>query len=49
MGGLVGHPAVGYYCATKFAVKDLSESLRHEVEPLGVKVMTVEPSAFRTN
>ncbi|QUI36156.1 SDR family NAD(P)-dependent oxidoreductase [Streptomyces alfalfae] len=49
MGGLVGHPAVGYYCATKFAVEGLSESLRHEVEPLGIKVMTVEPSAFRTN
>ncbi|MEU9558151.1 oxidoreductase [Streptomyces fumanus] len=49
IGGLVGHPAVGYYCATKFAVEGLSESLRHEVEPLGIKVMTVEPSAFRTS
>jgi NAD(P)-dependent dehydrogenase (short-subunit alcohol dehydrogenase family) len=49
MGGLVGHPAVGYYCATKFAVEGLSESLRHEVEPLGINVMVVEPSAFRTN
>lgn len=48
IGGLVGHPAVGYYCATKFAVEGLSESLRHEVEPLGIRVMTVEPSAFRT-
>jgi NAD(P)-dependent dehydrogenase (short-subunit alcohol dehydrogenase family) len=49
IGGLVGHTAVGYYCATKFAVEGLSESLRHEVEPLGIKVMTVEPSAFRTD
>ncbi|GAA3020816.1 oxidoreductase [Streptomyces fulvorobeus] len=49
MGGLVGHPSGGYYCATKFAVEGLSESLRHEVEPLGIHVMTVEPSAFRTN
>ncbi|MDN3270377.1 oxidoreductase [Streptomyces sp. MA15] len=49
IGGLVGHPAVGYYCAAKFAVEGLSESLRHEVEPLGIKVMTVEPSAFRTD
>lgn len=49
IGGLVGHPAVGYYCAAKFAVEGLSESLRHEVEPLGVTVMTVEPSAFRTD
>lgn len=49
IGGLVGHTAVGYYCATKFAVEGLSESLRHEVEPLGIKVITVEPSAFRTD
>ncbi|MFE6527305.1 oxidoreductase [Streptomyces sp. NPDC057794] len=49
IGGLVGHPAVGYYCAAKFAVEGLSESLRHEVEPLGIKVMTIEPSAFRTD
>ncbi|MFD0312799.1 oxidoreductase [Streptomyces flavalbus] len=49
IGGLVGHPAVGYYCAAKFAVEGLSASLRHEVEPLGIKVMTVEPSAFRTD
>lgn len=49
IGGLVGHPAVGYYCAAKFAVEGLSESLRHEVEPLGIRVMTVEPSAFRTD
>ncbi|MFE0450808.1 oxidoreductase [Streptomyces sp. NPDC058914] len=49
IGGLVGHPAVGYYCAAKFAVEGLSESLRHEVEPLGISVMTVEPSAFRTD
>ncbi|WP_113698536.1 oxidoreductase [Nonomuraea lactucae] len=48
IGGLVGHTAVGYYCATKFAVEGLTESLRHEVEPLGIKVMLVEPSAFRT-
>ncbi|MHC3471028.1 oxidoreductase [Streptomyces sp. 7R007] len=49
IGGLVGHPAVGYYCAAKFAVEGLSASLRHEVEPLGIRVMTVEPSAFRTD
>ncbi|MGC5036442.1 oxidoreductase [Streptomyces sp. DT190] len=49
IGGLVGHTAVGYYCAAKFAVEGLSASLRHEVEPLGIGVLTVEPSAFRTD
>ncbi|MEN2395746.1 oxidoreductase [Pseudomonas halotolerans] len=48
IGGLAGFPAVGYYCASKFAVEGLSETLRAEVEPLGIGVMTVEPSAFRT-
>src|ERR1017187_7616850 len=49
VGGLVGFPAVGYYNATKFAVEGLSEALRKEVEPLGIKVMLVEPSGFRTD
>ncbi|TKD31133.1 oxidoreductase [Azotobacter chroococcum] len=48
IGGLAGFPAVGYYCASKFAVEGLSETLRAEVGPLGIGVMTVEPSAFRT-
>jgi len=48
VGGLVGFEAVGHYCATKFAVEGLSESLRAEVTPLGIAVMTVQPSAFRT-
>lgn len=48
IGGLCGFPAVGYYCASKFAVEGLSETLRQEVAPLGIHVMTVEPSAFRT-
>lgn len=48
VGGLVGFEAVGHYCATKFAVEGLSESLRAEVSPLGIRVMTVQPSAFRT-
>jgi NAD(P)-dependent dehydrogenase (short-subunit alcohol dehydrogenase family) len=48
IGGLAGFPAVGYYCASKFAVEGLSDALRAEVEPLGIRVMTVQPSAFRT-
>jgi NAD(P)-dependent dehydrogenase (short-subunit alcohol dehydrogenase family) len=42
-------PSFGQYCATKFAVEGLSEALRHEVEPLGIRVMVVEPSGFRTD
>jgi NAD(P)-dependent dehydrogenase (short-subunit alcohol dehydrogenase family) len=49
LGGLVASPVVGYYNATKFAVEGLSEALRKEVEPLGINVMLVEPSGFRTD
>ena len=49
LGGLRGFAALGQYNATKFAVEGLSEALRQEVEPLGVRVMVVEPSGFRTD
>jgi NAD(P)-dependent dehydrogenase (short-subunit alcohol dehydrogenase family) len=38
----------GYYCASKFAVEGLSESLAGEVEHLGIKVTIVEPGPHRT-
>ena len=49
IGGLRSFPSVGYYNATKFAVEGLSEALWQEVEPLGIKVMLVEPSGFHTD
>ena len=49
IGGLVGFTATGFYHATKFAVEGLSESLAKEVEPLGIKVLLVEPGPFRTD
>jgi NAD(P)-dependent dehydrogenase (short-subunit alcohol dehydrogenase family) len=49
IGGLRSFPGLGYYNATKFAVEGLSEALWQEVEPLGIKVMVVEPSGFRTD
>jgi short-subunit dehydrogenase len=49
VGGLRSFAALGFYSATKFAVEGLSEALRQEVEPLGIKVMLVEPSGFRTD
>ena len=41
--------ASGYYASTKAALELMSEGLAAEVEPLGVKVMIVEPGAFRTH
>jgi NAD(P)-dependent dehydrogenase (short-subunit alcohol dehydrogenase family) len=49
IGGLCSFASVGYYNATKFAVEGLSGALAQEVEPLGIKVMLVEPSGFRTD
>ncbi len=49
VGGIRSFPALGYYNATKFAVEGLSDALCQEVEPLGIKVMVVEPSGFRTD
>ncbi|MCX6216322.1 oxidoreductase [Spirosoma sp.] len=47
--GITGSfPGWGIYCATKFAVEGLSESLAAEVAPFGVKVTIVEPGYFRT-
>jgi NAD(P)-dependent dehydrogenase (short-subunit alcohol dehydrogenase family) len=38
----------GYYAGSKAALEAMTESLRKEVQPLGIAVMTVEPGAFRT-
>ncbi len=48
--GISGNfPGWGIYCATKFAVEGLSESLSAEVAPFGIKVTIVEPGYFRTD
>jgi len=47
--GFVGFPGSGYYAATKHAVEGLSDALAREVEPLGIKVLCVEPGPFRTD
>lgn len=46
--GYAGMPFQSLYCASKFAVEGLSESLYHELRPHGVRVHVVEPGAFRT-
>lgn len=38
----------GYYASSKAALELMTDGLMKEVAPLGIKVMTVEPGAFRT-
>jgi NAD(P)-dependent dehydrogenase (short-subunit alcohol dehydrogenase family) len=48
LGGRKTFPGFGAYHAAKWALEGISESLASEVAPLGVRVMIVEPGAFRT-
>jgi NAD(P)-dependent dehydrogenase (short-subunit alcohol dehydrogenase family) len=48
VGGQVTAPGFGAYCATKFALEGLTETLRDEVAGFGIRTMIVEPGAFRT-
>jgi NAD(P)-dependent dehydrogenase (short-subunit alcohol dehydrogenase family) len=49
IGGRVGGtPGMGAYQTAKFAVEGFSEVLASEVGPLGIKVIIIEPGAFRT-
>lgn len=46
--GKIGFPNVATYSATKFALIGLSESLYHELRPLGIRVSVVCPGPVRT-
>jgi NAD(P)-dependent dehydrogenase (short-subunit alcohol dehydrogenase family) len=47
--GRVVFPGMGVYSATKFALEALSDALRMEVAPFGVKVVLVEPGFVKTD
>ena len=49
VGGQVVMPGFGVYCGTKSALEAVADALADEVRPFGIKVMAVEPGAFRTN
>lgn len=49
VGGCIGAPILSAYQSTKFALEGLSESLYYELQPLGIRVVIIEPGFIRTN
>lgn len=49
LAGQVGLPFLTPYCAAKFAIEGLTESLFYELQPFGISVKLVEPGGFRSN
>ncbi len=49
MAGRVGFPLFPVYSGTKFALEGVSESMRLETDPLGIKIVLVEPGTIRSN
>ena len=49
MGGRIAIPLSSSYHGSKFALEGLSESIRYELEPFGIKVILIEPGAVGSN
>lgn len=47
--GLLGIPFQSAYCASKFAVRGFTDSLRQELRGTGVRAVTVHPGGVKTN
>lgn len=47
--GLIAVPGMAPYCATKFAVVGISESIRAELEPHGIGVSVICPGIIQTD
>ncbi|OJD21999.1 hypothetical protein ACJ73_06657 [Blastomyces percursus] len=45
--GSLGVPGLGPYCATKYAVEGLIESMLYEIDPFNIKCTLVEPGHMR--
>ncbi|MFQ6025586.1 MAG: SDR family oxidoreductase [Nitrosopumilaceae archaeon] len=47
--GRIGFPATPAYISSKFALEGLSESMRYEMSPFGIKTILIEPGVIKTN
>jgi NAD(P)-dependent dehydrogenase (short-subunit alcohol dehydrogenase family) len=49
LAGLMAVPFQSFYSASKFAMEGMTEALRMEVRPLGIRVVLIEPGDFKTD
>ncbi len=49
MAGRQAMPGLGGYAGSKFALEGMTEALRHELRPFGVRVVLVEPGPYKTD
>jgi NAD(P)-dependent dehydrogenase (short-subunit alcohol dehydrogenase family) len=49
MAGRQAMPGLGGYAGSKFAIEGITEALRHEMRPFGVRVVLVEPGPYATD
>ncbi|MDE1828825.1 MAG: SDR family oxidoreductase [Thaumarchaeota archaeon] len=47
--GRIGFPVTPAYISSKFALEGLSESMRYELVPIGIKTIIIEPGVVKTN
>ena len=48
IGGRMATMLLGPYCASKFAIEAIGETLRQELHPWGISVSVIEPGAIKT-
>ncbi len=46
--GLVAHPMLGAYSASKYAVEAIGDAWRIELKPFGIELILIEPGPIRT-
>lgn len=49
MSGTAALPGVGAYASSKFALEGMTEALRYEMRPFGVRVVLVQPGPYATD
>jgi NAD(P)-dependent dehydrogenase (short-subunit alcohol dehydrogenase family) len=47
--GRIGFPGSPAYISSKFALEGLSECMRYELSPFGIKTIIIEPGVIKTN